>query len=113
MLVPAPGDVDNAISTLLAEGVVMSGPIVLQEMKPSHCHENVGRAWQQRFKGLISLCTGYALSTDGLWRQHWWGLLDGGVLETTVPRETYFGIAFPSEMLDELAPHLLEGGGPA
>ena len=36
--------------------------------------------------------TGYALSDDGLWRQHTWGLLRNGVLETTEVRLRYFGI---------------------
>ena len=36
--------------------------------------------------------TGYALSDDGLWRQHSWGLLtDDRVVETTVARLRYFG----------------------
>jgi hypothetical protein len=40
--------------------------------------------------------TGYALSEDGLWRQHSWGLReDGGVVETTSGREMYVGLRLP------------------
>jgi len=63
---------------------------------PSDCHDNVlallatgttpcglpvGTAW-----------TGYALSDDGLWRQHSWADSDGTVIETTAPRTAYAGV---------------------
>jgi hypothetical protein len=38
------------------------------------------------------IVTGYALSSDGLWRQHSWAMAgDGGVVETTEERLLYFG----------------------
>jgi hypothetical protein len=50
--------------------------------EPSQCHVNAAKLCDQ---GLADdLVTGYALSDDGLWRQHSWALKDGTVLETTV-----------------------------
>ena len=42
--------------------------------------------------GMVGIGTGYALSGDGLWRQHSWGLRREGILETTVERAKYFGV---------------------
>lgn len=46
---------------------------------------------------IASIGTGYALSDDGLWRQHSWGLeADGVVVETTFERRSYVGIVLPA-----------------
>ena len=110
-LVPAPGGVDNGISLLVAEGEVMSGPVTLDEMAPSHCHANIARQWLARRAGLTGICLGYALGDDGFWRQHWWGeLAGGGILETTMARAIYFGVVLQDpqgvseEILREFGP---------
>jgi hypothetical protein len=108
MLVIAP-DADEAIPVLLQEGRVMAGSVILHQMEASRCHDNVARLWLEGFEGLNGVCIGYALSDDGLWRQHCWGLVRGGILETTVLRDVYFGIALPPEITDSLACHILEG----
>lgn len=56
------------------------------------CHQNAARLWR-RSKGKIGICTGYALSQSGMWRQHSWGvsIKDHTVYETTEPRVLYFG----------------------
>jgi hypothetical protein len=61
----------------------------LEEMEDSNCHVNTAVLFKQG-SGLIA--SGFALSEDGLWREHSW-LLDhaGGLIETTVLRIFYHG----------------------
>jgi hypothetical protein len=55
----------------------------------SRCHSNVAARFAL---GQCAFATRYALN-DGIWRQHSWGVTDDGeILETTAPREAYFGI---------------------
>jgi hypothetical protein len=62
--------------------------------RPSNCHINCATLWGQH-KAQYRLATGYALSDDGVWRGHTWLVsLDGEVIETTVPRTSYFGVVF-------------------
>ena len=57
---------------------------------PCNCHGNVAGLWRKNPKR-YRIATGWALSDDGLWRQHSW-IIDGRTLiETTTPREKYFG----------------------
>lgn len=66
--------------------------------RPSQCHRNSAACWEANKRKAI-LCTGYALSEDGLWRQHSW-LVDfqyQRIVETTVRRVAYFGFAMTSE----------------
>ena len=69
----------------------MYGPVKLRIMAASGCHQNLSRLWEKKRNGLIGIGTGYALSGDGLWRQHSWGVGRLGVVETTQGREKYFG----------------------
>ena len=52
------------------------------------CHENVAELYAE---GKGQICTGYALSNDGLWRQHSWASDRRGIVETTETRVLYFG----------------------
>ncbi|MDR3674477.1 MAG: hypothetical protein P4N24_03235 [Acidobacteriota bacterium] len=72
-------------------------------MKDSLCHENVAAVWKARRFEIIAIATGYALSDDGLWRRHSWGILRNGVLETTEARLQYFGIVLPVAGADYFA----------
>lgn len=77
-------------------------PVCTMPGDPSRCHANVCRLWT---KGVaIAITTGYALSDDGRWREHTWGVarrrmrcgdidtIDAGdVVETTETRVCYFG----------------------
>lgn len=55
------------------------------------CHANVARLWIDG--DVESIGTGYALSDDGLWRQHSWGLdPDATIVETTDGRVAYIGV---------------------
>jgi hypothetical protein len=67
----------------------------------SACHGNAGLLFVES-RGAVRIATGYALSDDGLWRQHSWGLTaeDWSVVETTLPRIRYYGFALSdAEML--------------
>jgi hypothetical protein len=88
----APPRLDPTVPLLIVAGFVMSGSVQCITMGESKCHQNAARVWSGKHRSLIGIGTGYALSEDGLWRQHSWGLLREGILETTVPRAKYFGI---------------------
>jgi hypothetical protein len=87
--------IDPFVPLLEKFGQVMEGRgVTYRRMEPSECHLNVARLWNERKRGsrLIGVGTGYALSDDGLWRGHSWGLNKRGIIETTVSRVKYFGL---------------------
>lgn len=63
---------------------------------PSQCHANSARLFEAN-ADRVQIVTGYALSKDGLWRQHSWAIFGpdsrtpGKVIETTERRTHYFG----------------------
>ena len=64
---------------------------------PSECHINISYDYV-RFCGKdFKIITGWALSSDGYWRQHTWGLWKGHIIESTVSRMLYFGYELNSE----------------
>ena len=70
--------------------------IRLQEGVPSDCHGNAARIWRtdpERY----SIMTGYALSADGLWRQHSWAMdnTDEVLVDEFERRKAYFGVELP------------------
>lgn len=93
-----PIDPEIRIVDLLQRAVVQSGVgAVSVPGEPSRCHENVetlvdrGRTVDGHV--VVAGWTGYALSDDGLWRQHSWAVGDdGSVIETTEPRRCYAGV---------------------
>ncbi|MCC6523314.1 MAG: hypothetical protein IT373_11675 [Polyangiaceae bacterium] len=89
-LVPPPAR-EPHLRLLLGRGKVFDGASAkARRGRASDCHGNVARLWLRRLAD-FTVGVGYALSDDGLWRQHSW-LLDGArVLETTEPRVLYFG----------------------
>jgi len=62
--------------------------------EPCQCHSNSANLWDNN-RDISYLCTGYALSKDGMWRQHSWCVVrtpkSYKVIETTEPRISYFG----------------------
>ncbi len=99
----APPRRDPDVPRLLQCGFLMSGPILFKPMKASMCHQNVSAIWAKRRKGLVGVATGYALSKDGLWRQHSWGVMRDGVLESTEKRMKYFGLLMQDSAADHFA----------
>ena len=87
--------------------------------EPGRCHSNVCRMWEQHQggdDGDFRIVTGWALSADGLWRQHSWGLWDPKgfrsgvydylgerVVETTEKRTAYFGFLMSDEAAQEFS----------
>lgn len=71
--------------------------VLFVEGAPHECHANAAALWRQRrTPGLGHVVTGigsgYALSGDGLWRQHSWAVTSSGrIVETTEPCLAYAG----------------------
>jgi len=59
---------------------------------PSHCHENVEALVKK--KDYLNHIYGFALSEDGVWREHSWAehKNESYILETTELRTMYYGI---------------------
>jgi hypothetical protein len=87
----APEWTDSQISELIQAGFVMDGYVTLTIMEPCACHRNISLLWKNKRRKLTGIGTGYALSGDGLWRQHSWGVTRRGIIETTERRSKYFG----------------------
>src|SRR3954466_5978278 len=76
---------DHEIRALMNYGEWMSGEVVLKRMAKRQCHRKVAKLWLAEPRKLSAVGMGYALSDDGLWRQHSWGIKDEGrIVETTV-----------------------------
>ena len=101
LVVPASADPD--VPALIERGVLMSQTAVLRIMDEGVCHENVAELWLDKEFGLLGIGTGYALSKDGLWRQHSWGVGQGQIIETTEARTAYFGVMLQGEAADSFA----------
>ena len=72
---------------------------------PCQCHRNSCYLWknnQDYANGSLRICTGYALSKDGMWRQHSWLVYktprSSHIIETTEERVLYFGFVMTTEM---------------
>jgi hypothetical protein len=75
--------------------------VLIRPGLPSACHANVAALWR---RGEAQIVTGYALSADGLWRQHSWGLTTNDcVIESTLARVRYFGICLGADHADAFA----------
>lgn len=71
---------------------------------PSQCHWNSCQLWDAN-KEKTKIATGYALTKDGLWRQHSWVIWikprKNIVVETTEKRVAYFGYVMTNEECEE------------
>ena len=68
--------------------------------EPCRCHSNVAFLWEANMKK-VNICTGYALSKDGIWRCHSWGWHGSRTIETTVKRVAYYGFILTNEEASE------------
>ncbi len=87
------------LSVLVEQGHVFDLESKMTYGAAGQCHANVARLFM--LEDDIKIATGYALSDDGLWRQHSWGIKDETILETTVKREKYFGIIWSKMTITE------------
>ena|SRR5258708_19081807 len=98
---PPESGLDPFVPILAELGEVMPYAVKFRQMEASRCHYNVERLIREKKLGAMG--TGYCLSDDGLWRNHSWGLKQTRnrlvIIETTVPREIYFGVPVPRETL--------------
>jgi hypothetical protein len=78
---------------LLVSGARLQGPASeLRQGEDNGCHANAAVLWIDG--AVTAIGTGYALSDDGLWRQHSWGIdAAGAPVETTFERRQYLGVA--------------------
>lgn len=103
---------EDDINELLKYGQFWIGGdkhIKMMKGKPSQCHKNSCDLYQsnkdnENLNGKLLIATGYALSKDGMWRQHSWLVLKKPrsykVIETTTKRELYFGFVMHEEMCE-------------
>jgi len=101
---------EEDLDELINRGVFYSDDLVMKQvpMSPSKCHRNVAEFYQNwmdehNSPDEIGLLTGWALSNDGIWRQHSWIILwyDDMIIETTEPRTWYYGIEKKGKDLGE------------
>lgn len=88
---------EEDLKDILERGQLWFGDCVDMMLgEPSRCHSNSSSCWYYN-KDKAVLCTGYALSEDGIWRQHSWCIHTkrntNRVIETTKHRVAYFGFA--------------------
>lgn len=95
-----PRSPDRDVPTILERGQAWPGASAeIHPGRVSSCHGNSSLLWAARQDDTV-LATGYALSEDGLWRQHSWCVAVAGepaAMETTEPRLLYFGFAMTVE----------------
>lgn len=84
------------LEKIIKKGGIMKGDIKEELLHPSDCHLNA--AILSIEKGM-KIATGWALSDDGLWRQHSWCVNGDIITETTQKRKIYFGFVLsPQEV---------------
>lgn len=84
-------DIDN----ILEYGQLWGGEnAMIKRGRVCGCHGNAANLWYYNMH-TTRICTGYALSKDGMWRQHSWLVWikkDGNtIIETTESRIAYYG----------------------
>lgn len=85
--------VDDLVEVLYTNGQLFSlDGLTLVLMETSACHSNTIEWYHNQTERDTGMCTGYALSSDGLWRQHSWGVSKGHIVETTIERVAYYGL---------------------
>lgn len=98
---------------LLERGYYREGKSKMKKGQPCQCHYNVARLFDESIEDDdIVICTGFALSDDGMWRSHSWALqkyisrtgkLKTRLIETTAKRVAYFGFELSSVEANEFA----------
>jgi hypothetical protein len=79
------------LEDLLNKGQLFKGKVIFKRMAPCNCHGNCAQLWDKNPK-TCRIATGWALSVDGIWREHTWLLKGKTIIETTQPRTMYYGV---------------------
>jgi hypothetical protein len=85
------------LALLLRRGELFDEPTEVVPGDPGQCHLNVARLWHEQ-RETLAIVTGYALSANGIWRQHSWlrrknpASEETRLIETTMKRVKYFGV---------------------
>ena len=98
-------DIEEDMENILSRGQFWPGKSKMMVGQPSRCHANSANLWEQNQTKDVRICTGYALSPDGIWRQHSWlthyyktaTQHRHRLIETTVKRLAYFGFEMTQE----------------
>jgi hypothetical protein len=80
------------VGNILTKGRLINTAGLLKKLgEARRCHVNVANLYLgKRFRD-ASVATGYGLDDDGVWRRHPWLVHEGRVVETTRPRNMYYG----------------------
>ena len=106
-----PGEEED-IDDILNSGQFWFGSeSVMLKGEPCNCHRNACALYQDNIYGDMRICTGYALSNDGMWRQHSWLVLhqneENIIIETTEPRIAYFGFVMSKKQCEKFCSRIL------
>ena len=88
--------IEEDLGRIIERGILWDGADAEMMLgQPSQCHMNSAYCWDAN-RDKTTIATGYALSEDGMWRQHSWcvGFYDDEtpyIVETTSPRIAYYG----------------------
>jgi hypothetical protein len=97
---------DQDLDRVVSRGFLLDGAGARQvKGQPSDCHANSLGVWAKA-PTRTAMMTGYALSEDGMWREHSWAVertkTGTRVIETTTSRVAYFGFIRSPEEISEL-----------
>lgn len=93
--------IESDFVNILKRGRRFPGKSKTMRGENCRCHSNSAACWDEN-RELCKICTGYALSRDGVWRQHSWVYTNNGVVvETTEKRVQYFGYILTEDECEE------------
>jgi hypothetical protein len=104
ILVVHPEQSGRVADMVFRVGRPIKATVTIQKGARNDCHRNTAKLW--RAGKLDAICLGYGLSEEGLWREHYWGMKDDHIVETTIPRIAYFGATFRGEAGDIIVGYL-------
>ena len=105
--------IEEDLEKILSRGQLWLGDKTkMMKGRASRCHSNSCELYEMnRDTHEIAIVTGYALSKDGLWRQHSWlvqrNFRSINIIETTEKRVLYFGFVMTNEEAEEFCYHCL------
>jgi len=90
--------IEEDLKAIMERGELKTGRPLMRRGANCKCHFNSCCLWENN-KDKLEIMTGYALSRDGVWRQHtwcWWKARKK-VVETTETRVAYYGFRMTRE----------------